>query len=83
MFVWHAMLAGNIDSYHFIPLSLTSNLPGGHKVSTKQNLGFIFSHTFHLIRMKFDAVEEQFQLNILGCKDHCKDFTGGGGGGGW
>ena len=27
-----AMLIGNIDLYHFIPLSLTLTFPGGHKV---------------------------------------------------
>ena len=33
-----ARLIGTIDFYHFIPLSLTLTLPGGHKVSAKQNL---------------------------------------------
>ena len=33
-----AMLIGTMDFYHFIPLSLTLTLPGGHKVSTKQSL---------------------------------------------
>ena len=33
-----AMLIGTIDFYHFIPLLLTLTLPGGNKVSTKQNL---------------------------------------------
>ena len=28
-------------------------------------IGFIFSHTFHLIRMKFDVVIKQFKLNTL------------------
>ena len=28
-------------------------------------LGFIFSHTFHLIKMEFDVVMKQFKLNIL------------------
>ena len=27
--------------------------------------GFIFSHTFHLIRMKFIVVMKQFKLNVL------------------
>ena len=53
-----------------MPLSLTLTLPGGHKVSAKQNLLFLFSHTFfictfHLIRMKFDMLIEQLKLNIL------------------
>ena len=34
-----------INFYHFIPLSLTLTLPGGHKVSTKQNLLASFSRT--------------------------------------
>ena len=33
-----AMFIGTIDFYHFIPLSLTLNLPWNHKVSMKQNL---------------------------------------------
>ena len=32
------MLIGTIDFYHFVPLSLTLTLPGGDKVSAKQNL---------------------------------------------
>ena len=32
------MLVGTIDFYHYIPLSLTLTLPGGHKVNAKQNL---------------------------------------------
>ena len=32
------MLIGANDFYHFISLSLTLTLPGGHKVSSKQNL---------------------------------------------
>ena len=61
-----AMLIGTIDLYHFIRLSLTLTMPGGHKVSASQNLlAFIFSHTFHLIRMEFDIVMKQFKCNIL------------------
>ena len=41
------MLVGTSDFYHCIPLSLTLTVPRGHKVSTNQNLGFIFLHTFH------------------------------------
>ena len=36
------MLIGT--SYHFVPLSLTLTLLGGHKVSAKQNLLALFSH---------------------------------------
>ena len=64
-----AMLLGTIDFYHFIPLSLVPfytafslTLPGGHMVS---RCCLLFSHTFHLIRMKFDVVMMQFKLNIL------------------
>ena len=64
-FFVHAMLIGTIDFYHFIPCPLTLTLPGIHKISTKQSIGFIFSHTFQLIRMKFDVVMKQFMLNIL------------------
>ena len=31
----------------------------------RKPIGFIFSHTFHLIRMKFDVVMKQFKFNIL------------------
>ena len=59
-------LPGTIDFYHFIPLSLALTLPGGHKVSAKQNvLASFFLHTFHLIRMEFDAVMKHFKMNIL------------------
>ena len=38
-------LMGTIDFYHFIPLSLTLSVPGGHKVNAKQNLLVSFSTT--------------------------------------
>ena len=57
------MLAGTGDFHHFIPLWLTLTLPGGHEVSAK--LGFVFSHTFQLIRVKFDVVSQQFNMNTL------------------
>ena len=41
-----AILIGTIDFYHFILLSLTLTLPGGHKVSAKQILLASFSCTF-------------------------------------
>ena len=61
---------GNVDFYHFVLLSLTLILPGGHKVSAKQNMLASFSPTFfffffYLIRMKFDLVIKQFKLNTL------------------
>ena len=60
-----AMLLGAIDFYHCMLLSLTLTLPGGHKVSTKPKPAvFVFSHTFHFIRMKFNLVVKQFKLNI-------------------
>ena len=33
-----ALFIGTIDIYHFILLLLTLTLPGGHKVSTNQNI---------------------------------------------
>ena len=60
-----AMLIGAIDFSHFIPLSQTLTLAWGHKVCKAKPLGFIFSHTFQLIRIKFDVVLKQFKLNIL------------------
>ena len=40
-----AMLIGTTDFYNFIPLLFTLTLPGGHKVSTTQNLLTSFSRT--------------------------------------
>ena len=61
-----AMIIGTIDLYYFIPLSLTLTLARGHKISAKHKPhGFIFSHTFQLIRMKSDMVLKQFKLNSL------------------
>ena len=53
------ILIDTIDFSHFMPLSLTLTLAGGHKVSAKQNPhGFIFIHTCQLMLKKF-------KLNIL------------------
>ena len=61
-----AMLIGTINFYHFILFSLTLTMPGGSQGQRKVKLtGFIFSHTIHLIRMKFDIVIKQLKLNIL------------------
>ena len=51
-----AMLIGTTNFYYFIPLSLSSTLPGGHEVSSKQNC----SVSFQLIRMKFDNKRNNF-----------------------
>ena len=60
-----AMSTGTIDFYHFTPLSLILNLPGGYQVITKQNLLSSFSHAFHQNWMKYDVVMNQFKLKIL------------------
>ena len=45
MFVIPTMLIGAIDFYHFLPISVTLTLAGGHKISTKQNLlAPLFAH---------------------------------------
>ena len=55
---------GNFDLYHFILLSLTLTLHGGHKGrSNVYSLTFLVH--FHLMRMKFEVVRKQFKLNIL------------------
>ena len=50
--LFHTFLAytvvGTIDFYHFILLSLTWALPGGHQVSTKQNQLASFSPTLFI-----------------------------------
>ena len=56
-----AILIGTIDFYHFMSFSLTLTLLGGRKAKP---IGFIFSNTFRLIRVKFDVVMKQFKLNI-------------------
>ena len=61
-----AVLIGAIDFCHYILLPLTLILIGGHKVSARLNpLGFIFCHTFQLVRMKFNVVLKQIKLRIL------------------
>ena len=58
------MLIGTIYVCHFAPLSLTLTLPGGHKVSAKQNiLASFFSHIFQLIGTKFDMTLTQFKFS--------------------
>ena len=42
------MLIGTIDFNHFIPLSLTLTLPGGHMISAKENLLAVFSPTLFI-----------------------------------
>ena len=59
------MFIGTYGFYHFIPLSVTLTLAGGHKVSTKQNLLASFSYTSQLNGIKFGVVMKQFKLNIL------------------
>ena len=61
----HAMHVSAIDFFHFIKLSLTSTLPGGHKVSTKQNLLVSFSHTLSSDEDEICCGDEEFNLNIL------------------
>ena len=39
------LVIGTIDFYHFIPLSVTLTLLGGHKVSAKENLLALFSRS--------------------------------------
>ena len=44
-FVIPVMLIGTIDFYHFIPLSVTLTMAGGHTVCAKQNMLALLSHT--------------------------------------
>ena len=46
----------------FTDLDLAWGSHGQHEANT---VGFIFLHIFHLFRMKFDVVRNQFKLNIL------------------
>ena len=62
-FVVPAMLKCTIVFYHFISLSFTLSLAGGHQVSRKQTswLNFLSDQ---VIMMKYDVMK-QFKLNIL------------------
>ena len=56
--------------YELLPFYTTLrdlDIAGGHKVSTKSGkpVGFILSHTFLLVRMKYNIVLKRFFLNIL------------------
>ena len=83
-----AMLVGTIDLYHFVLLSLSLTLSGGHKVSVKQNLLASFSHTFvtHSHKMVYKSIfgatelfynlkEEKMLIIMVKKKDcgECKD----------
>ena len=59
-----AMSIGNIDFYYFIPLSQTLTMPGGGKVSVKQNLLASFSCTL-FIWSQWNLLLKQFKLNFL------------------
>ena len=62
----YLLFMSTIDFYHFIPLT-DLGLAWCSQGQCKANLtGFIFSDTFHLIRIKFDVVMKQFKLNIWG-----------------
>ena len=47
-FILPTLLISTIGFYHFVPLSLTLTLPGGHKVISKQNLLDSFSPTLFI-----------------------------------
>ena len=59
------MLIGTIDFYYFIPLTDLDLAWVSQDQCKAKPLGFIFSYTFQLIRMKFIIVLKQFKLNIL------------------
>ena len=52
-----AMLIGTIDFYRSVPLLLTLALLGSQGQCKTKPLGFIFSHTFHLLKVKFDVMK--------------------------
>ena len=55
-----AMLIGTIYLYHFVPLSLSLTLPGGHKVSLKQNLLASF-----LLHFAADQDEIRYGVEVI------------------
>ena len=61
-----AVLVGTYDLNSDTQLSVTSTVAGGHRGQRNAKLaGFIFSHTFQLLRMKFYVTVKEFELNIL------------------
>ena len=57
-----AMLIDTIDFYHFVPLS-SDNLDRGSQGQRKAvAISYTFSHTVHMIRMKFDMLLKQIKL---------------------
>ena len=63
-----ATLIGTIDFY-FIPHSLTLTLRERSQCQRiAKSICFLFLHTFHLSRLKFDVKMKQFKLNILRLK---------------
>ena len=59
------MFIGTIDFYHFKPVQVFFTLAGGHKVSAKQNLLALFSHTLFKMRMECGMVVQQPGTNFL------------------
>ena len=61
-----AMLIDTINSYQFFSTFTDLDLAWGSQAQRKAKpISFILSHTFHLIRMKFDVMMKQFKLNVL------------------
>ena len=60
----HAYRYNLVLPFHFMftDLDLTFGSQGQHEAKP---VSFIFSHTFHLIKLKFDVVIKQFMLNIV------------------
>ena len=59
------MNIGTVDIYHFIPVSLTLSLLGGHKVSAKQHLWSHFLAHFSTDQYEISYDVEAIQIIII------------------
>ena len=60
-----AVLIGTIDFCDFMPLSMTLTLAGAQGQHKTKPISIIFSHTFHLIEMKFEVNLMQLKRYVL------------------
>ena len=67
-----------LEFYHFVLLSLALTLLwGSYGQCEAKHIGFIFLHTFQLIKMEFDEMIKQFNLNILRLHFHMSYWNKG------
>ena len=60
-----ALVIGTVNFYHFIPLSMTLTLVGGHKISAEQNLLVSFFAHFSIDQEEILYCVEVSQAELL------------------